>query len=110
MGRSLLRSQTMRGCSFGSRSVLGFVALGLAACGGGAPTVGTKNPKEVRGEYRPVPPPVRGSPTKDAPATFAVVALKDGTRGTLHRYMPSKGQGLLAPCVSGAGMILSGEA
>jgi hypothetical protein len=93
----------------------------------------------VQGEYRPVPPPVHGTPKKDPPATFAVVALKDGTRvyiepndepsaersaeerklfagqrvvvrGTLHRYMPSKGQGLMAPCVSDVGMIMPGAA
>lgn len=90
---------------------------------------------EVRGEYQPVPRPMRRvSATKGAP-TFAVVMLEDGTHvylepndapsaepcapgeraqfagkhvivhGVVHRYMPSKGQSLLAPCVSGVDVI-----
>lgn len=83
----------------------------------------------VCGHYQAIPRPRPGGPAPDAQRDHAILVLRDGTHvyletlfteaavrppaerarldgkpvcaeGTLHRIMPSKGQGLLAPSLS----------
>lgn len=88
----------------------------------------------VVGHYRSVVRPRKGPPAENGEKECAVVVLADGAEvflealdspaavrprserrqfdgkqicatGTAHKIMPSRGQGLLAPCLSGVGQI-----
>lgn len=92
----------------------------------------------VRGRYRSLAEPRKGPPLPEAPKDHAVIVLADGTdvfleplyspearrspeerqrfegltvraSGTAHRIMPSRGESLIAPCISDVNHIVEDE-